>query len=269
MAKPFIRCPGGKRQLLPAITELLPRTLKHYYEPFIGGGAVFFALQDRGLVTSAYLSDVDEDLIELYKAVRDDPKALHDRLQALSSLTKTEAETKATYYAMRAAWNAGAKSPAVNLFLRSSAFNGIWRVNGKGEMNTPWRKTLPRLPSLVELQSVSIALSQASLRSESFAVCFPREGDFVYADPPYLGGWTSYTKFGWAREDAIAFLAQIGIWANVGAQVMVSHSDTPEFRALLAEYWPAGKLRVVQAKRAINSDGKGRGSVPELLITSY
>jgi len=274
VAKPFIRCVGGKRQLAAAIFDLLPREFNTYFEPFLGGGAVFYTLRAQGRVRDQHitLGDYDFDLVDLYKAVRDDAEGLHKSASAIAKqmmLHVTSDAQKNFYLAMRAAWNAGARSPALNLFLRSTTFNGVWRVSKKGNMNVSWRKTAPRLPLLNELIEAQVALQTTDLTSGSYDTIMPKRDDFVYMDPPYYGGFVAYTQAGWTLEDAVKHLQTCARWARDGVKIMVSHSDTEEFRFLLRDHWPEAKLHVVQARRAVNRDGAGRGPVGELILTSY
>lgn len=274
--EPFIKCPGGKRKLAARIVERMPM-ITRYVEPFLGGGAVFFHLAGEGLLTDSelvVLGDADEPLITLYEEVKADPKGLWARAHVLSA-SITDA---ASYNRERDLWNAGNCTAERQLALRFAAYNGLWRMSRAGRMNSPWCKAPgPRLPPQERFIQAAWALQHVRLVARDFRAYdaarwqsepLMRPGTVVYLDSPYLGGWVAYRAEGWSRKDAQDYVGLAARWSRQGAHVLMSHSDTPEFRLLLQEAWPEAALAVLDVARPINSRGNGRGPVSELLASS-
>ncbi len=179
--KPFLKWAGGKSHLLPLLLKCVPVTFGTYFEPFLGGGAVYFGLRPQ----NAVLGDSNDDLIHCYKTVRDHPKEL---IAHLASLTVNEDE----YYRIRAI-NPEALPDVARagrfIYLNKTCFNGLYRVNRKGAFNTPFgRYTSVTLADSANLKAVSRALKSAELRCEDYSAVLKSAapGDLVYLDPPYL-----------------------------------------------------------------------------------
>ena len=283
--KPFLKWVGGKTQLLPHILPLLPKQMNHYIEPFLGGGAVFFALAAEWRMQSAVLSDANEELIACYRQVRDNPKAL---MNYLSTMPISEEE----FYRVRAlqpetleATHAAART----IYLNKLGFNGLYRVNRKGGFNVPWgRHKNPALFDRDNLLECSAALQALAPNAEQLHVCaFSRtatgsgrewlgfgldwatHGDCVYLDPPYVpvsatSNFTAYTAGGFGPEDQTWLARYAKNLLAVNVFVLLSNADTPVVRDLYpTSHWD---LHVIPARRAVNSKGSGRGPVNELLI---
>ena len=278
-AQPFVKCPGGKRGLAAQIIERMPPRIERYVEPFLGGGAVFFELANRGRLHKTellLLGDLDEDLIMLYEAVRTDPKGLWRSAQRVVR----RIESTLSYEKERKLWNetARCRTPARHLALRYTCYNGLWRVARKGGMNTAWCKSLgDRLPPLERYETASWALKNAHLVARDFPAYtsgqwngkpIMRPGTVVYVDPPYIGGWTNYTKYGFDEAKQIELMQCCREWSQMGAHVIYSQSADPRSFELLDEYWPGSAVHTADARRPINRDGSGRGHVRELIITS-
>lgn len=268
---PFLKWVGGKRKLLPTLLPLLPVGVERmrHVEPFLGGGAMFFSRAPRG----AALSDVNSDLIETYRAVRDLPDVVLGRLRVLA-----RDHDEATYYAVRGAFNArseesGPWRAAQFIYLNKTCFNGLFRVNRKGEFNVPAGKyTNPAIADADALLVASACLRGVSLRCAPFEVALRDvgEGDFVYLDPPYApvsdtSNFTSYTQGGFAGVDQVRLAAMFRFLDRRGAKVMLSNSDVPLTRKLYSGY----TVDVIQAARSINSDASKRGAVNELVVRNY
>lgn len=287
MAAPFVRSAGGKTELAPVILDLLPKKLAFdtYIEPFIGGGGMFFHLEKLGRLDgkTVILGDADADLVALYAAVRDNVLQLEAATRKLIHGAYNSGSPMAYYNDQRALWNAGERTPARHLFLRKGCWNGLWRTNRKGEMNTPWRGKPPQRLEM-ELMYAMSALHRAD-RAETKAAgpielldwdfrryeedLFIGPGTLVYLDPPYLGdkgAFVGYTKHAWRETDAVELLRLCAVWAERGATVVLSNADTPRTRALTKAHWPAATIHRIYAKRSINSDGAKRGKVPELVV---
>ena len=263
VAKPFLKWAGGKTQLLPEIYKLFPKNFNRYHEPFVGGGAVFFGLNPR-LCT---LSDVNGDLINTYTTIRDDVEGL------IEELRKHRAEEK-YYYQMRSLKVANlndTEAAARIIYLNRTCFNGLYRVNRRGEFNVPFGKYAnPTICNADNLRRVSENLQGVSLRNESvFQISRRvRRNDLVYFDPPYdplskTSSFTSYAKDGFGDDEQRKLAAVFARLANRGVHVVLSNSDTPFIRELYKDF----KITSVYARRAINSRANRRGKVGEVLVS--
>lgn len=273
MGAPFIKWAGGKGRLLAQLTPLLPQGFERmrYTEPFLGGGAMFFALAPR--VGKTLLADKNEDLIGAYRAVRDDVEGVIDWLTEPSPLTMS------AYYDVREAFNAhDEESPCQRaawfIYLNRTCFNGLWRVNRKGEFNVPIGDyTSPTICDATALRAASKALQGTLLLPGPFQqalVSVAGVGDFVYLDPPYVpasktASFTGYAKGGFTENDQRELAATFFDLHSRGAKLMLSNSDTP----LVRELYGAMNLTRVSARRAINSKGGKRGPVGELVVRNY
>lgn len=262
--KPFLKWVGGKRQLLTELRCFVPATFDCYYEPFLGGGALFFDLQPRRSV----LADVNRELIDCYRAVRDHVEEL---IKALEAHHYDETH----YYAVRDADASGAsltERAARTVFLNRTCFNGLYRVNRGGRFNVPFgRYTRPNICNPDNLRACSAALANADLCVQDFGeTCSAaRAGDFVYLDPPYVAvsrtaAFTAYAKGGFGPDEQRRLSAVFGQLSDRGVTAVLSNSDVPEVRALYKGFG----ITTVRAARAVNSDGRGRGLVSEVVVSS-
>lgn len=259
---PFLKWAGGKRKLISQYEPFFPSRIARYFEPFLGGGAVFFHLAPK----TAFLSDSNDALVALYRVVKDDV----DRLIAKLKEHKNE---EAYYYRVRAL-SPDTLSPVERaarfVYLNKTCYNGLYRVNSKNEFNVPFGKyKKPRICDEERLRSASALLANATLTVSDFADAVEpaKKGDFVYFDPPYApltktANFTSYTDKGFGEEEQVRLAETVARLAKKNVSVMVSNSDTPRIRDL----YRAFRIVEVQAARAINSKGNGRGKVTELLV---
>lgn len=266
-AKPFIKWAGGKSALLPTLIKFFPPriSIRNYYEPFLGGGAVFFALQPP----RAILCDSNRDLIELYQLVRDDVENLIGRLKLFYN-------DKDFYYRVREQ-DPSASSPLARaarfIFLNKTCYNGLYRVNSKGKFNVPFgRYTNPLICDAEGLRASSLALKNATLLNTDFekAIEDAEAGDFIYFDPPYYplnstSSFTSYTSAGFGESEQIRLARVVKDLTVRGVNVMVSNSDSGTIRELYSGF----RINEILASRAINCKANGRGKIPELVITNY
>jgi DNA adenine methylase len=268
--KPIIKWPGGKRALVERIAGLLPPTWGDYYEPFFGGGALFFAL-DPTRYDRAFLSDANAELAGLYAAVRDDLEAVRAALQRL----QPDQVTRDAYNAVRA-WRPTkpADRAARTLYLNHLCFNGLYRVNKAGEFNTSWGKKTSWTPDYDGLRDASRALARARFSCGDFAeaVAGAKRGDVVYLDPPYVpvsatANFVAYTADGFGIADHVRVATTFEVLASRGVVVIASNADTPAVRAL---YGAIEGARFVEVKmnRTINCKADGKGPVGELLIAA-
>ena len=262
--RPFLKWAGGKTQLLPQILARFPNVFRRYHEPFLGGGAVFFALGP----TRATLSDVNGDLIDTYTAIRDEPEAV---IEALEQHHATEEE----FYRVRAQSPAKlsvAGAAARTIYLNRTCFNGLYRVNRRGEFNVPFgRYDNPTICNAENIRLASLALRGAELRCESVFALSARvqRGDLVYLDPPYdpvssTACFTAYAKNGFGPDEQAQLAQVFAELAGRGVSVMLSNSDTPLIRELYRDF----KIERVYARRAINSRADRRGHVSEVIVTA-
>ena len=274
-ARPFLKWAGGKGRLLAQYERFFPREpMRGYYEPFVGSGAVFFHLRSRGLFSHYRLTDSNAELITCYRVVRDALDAL------LARLAEHQARhSKAHYYAVRA-WDrepAWADVPDVEraarlIYLNKTCYNGLWRVNSRGQFNVPMgRYRNPRILDEPRLRAASAALQGVELAVADFEDVLGRAGagDFVYFDPPYhplsaTANFTAYSRDCF-DEHAQRRLARVfAALAERGAWVLLSNSETPFVRALYGAF----RIHAVRARRAINAAADKRGTVGEVLVLS-
>lgn len=296
--RPLLKWAGGKRQLLPALRRHYPASFDRYIEPFVGSGAVFFDLYATGRLKNrrARLVDLNPDLIDCYRAVRDQTDAVIEALRELEQEHRDRGSD--CYYDVRdrrfnparaqrqtgVIGSAAAASPglaAMFIYLNRTGFNGLFRLNRQGGFNVPvGRYAEPRICDADRVRLVARALSSAGVTIE----CMPFEdaletagkGDFVYCDPPYAplsrtASFAQYTAGGFGAHDHHRLQDSVLIAATRGATVLMSNSSAP---AILAAYrGPAARqagltVHRIPARRAINSRAVLRGPVDELIITN-
>lgn len=267
--KPFMKWAGGKRQLLEELTKRIPKDYNYYYEPFLGCGALLLQLQPE----KAIIGDINKQLINLWLQIRDNPSIL---LQEIRWFDQTPC-TKDRYIKMRYEYNLlkDKDSVAVGasiLWLNAHCFNGLYRVNSKGDFNVPWnRKTEGCNINVDNLKEISTYLTRVNIEHRPYQeTCSTvEEGDFVYFDPPYdpisnTAHFTAYTEENFIREDQERLAAFVHELTCRNVSVMVSNNDTPLIRQLYSPY----KIETVQVKRNINRNGNSRIS-NEVIITNY
>lgn len=263
-AQPFLKWAGGKRAIIPDLAQRLPEDLGTYWEPFVGGGALFFALDQR--IKQAHLSDINGELILTYKVVRDHAENLITALQAHASK-----HAHATYYS-RVRKQRKLQDPvavaARFIYLNKTCFNGLYRVNKDGYFNVPkGRYKNPTICDADAIRNASAVLNKAKIRWEPFEAIDPAPSDFVYCDPPYDQTGVAYASAGFAEDDQRALRDVVRHWAARGVHVMLSNADTPLIRSLYDA--DPFTLHQISAPRHISCNGDGRGKISELIITTY
>lgn len=267
LATPILKWAGGKNSLIPQFKPYFPvRThYSRYFEPFVGGGAVFFYLQPE----NSYLFDINSDLIELYTVVRDNVEEL---IEALSQ----HYNDKDYYYEVRA-WKPSQLTPiqraARLIFLNHTCYNGLYRVNKEGQFNVPFGKYKnPTICDKPGLRASSIALQRANLEVGDFETIrkYGQKGDFVYFDPPYepiseTSNFTSYTTNGFSKQDQSRLAEIFTELDKRGCLLMLSNSNAP----LIYELYDKFNIHEISARRAINRNPEGRGKITELLVTNF
>jgi DNA adenine methylase len=299
-AKPFLKWAGGKTQLLEQFTNVFPSELregyiKNYYEPFLGSGAVFFFIAQNYPIKKAYLSDINEDLVLTFSVVQKNVFELIDELSIFKTeyIKKNDQEREKYFYEIRAIYNferektdfkkynAGWITRAAKLiFLNKTCFNGLFRLNRKGEFNVPFGRY--KNPGILDKENL-INANRVLQIAEIFVTDFEqirkiiKDDFFIYFDPPYrpisnTSSFTSYSKYDFTENDQIRlakFYSEFGINGN---KLMLSNSDPKNenpsdhfFEKLYNKF----NIIKVQANRMINCNGNKRGKINELLITNY
>jgi len=282
--RPFLKWAGGKSQLLPQYIPYFPQQFETYYEPFLGGGAVFFHLQPPQTV----LSDINSELVNVYRCVRDNVE------QLISHLAEHQQQhSRDYYYQIRSGTNTGnldrcsnkpdteftapevlVKKAARLIYLNKTCFNGLYRENSKGEFNVPIGKYQnPRICNPDILRSASIALQTSQIEVSPFETVAKRaktSQDFVYFDPPYYplsptSSFTAYSRYAFNQQDQVRLRDTFTELAERGVKVMLSNSDC----LFIRELYQAFNIYKISASRAINSAAERRGKIAEVLITSF
>lgn len=263
-AKSFLKWVGSKRQLLPEIGARMPATFGRYFEPFVGGGSLFFDRRPK----IAFLSDSNERLVRTYCAIRDD-------VEAVIELLSTYPYDKAFFEKMRASDIDAECDVAVAawfIYINRAGFNGLYRVNAKGQCNVPFgRYENPTICDAANLRACSQALEDVKIWHVDFErVCaLPIAGDFVYLDPPYApisatSSFTAYGAEGFARHDQVRVRNAAKEMIERGVHVIVSNSSSYLVRELYGE--SPFVIDEVSASRSVNAKTDSRGAVTEVLI---
>jgi len=297
MARPFLKWAGGKTQLLREIEKRLPPCPKDgydYVEPFLGGGALFFYLQEKGMIKTALLNDTNPELILCYRAVRDHVEELIDQLEEYQTNLPDDMEERKTHFfeTRDKVWNKKLctdplrMDPAhmvervvLTIYMNKACFNGLFRVNSKGEFNTPFG--FPKNKNICDeevLKQASEALQNVELRNDD---CFELKIDtekrnFIYFDPPYRPitetSFTAYDKSGF-NDDHQRKLGDLArYYRDNGIDVLISNSDPKNYDEsddFFDELYKEFTRERISARRMVNSDGGKRGVINELLIRSY
>ncbi|MFZ5631276.1 MAG: DNA adenine methylase [Bacillota bacterium] len=266
-AQPVVKWAGGKRQMLGQYKEFFPARYNVYHEPFLGGGAVFFHL----VPPVAFLSDSNAELINMYRVIQTKVD------QLIEDLSRHRYDSD-YYYEIRSA-DVGTLSDVQRasrlIYLNKTCYNGLYRVNRKGEFNVPFGKyRRPKFLDVELLLAANRVLQRAVLMESDFEIVLDnaRPGDFVYFDPPYFplnrtANFTDFTDQSFDARDHERLARAFDQLARRGCLVMLSNSDTPFVRELYEQY--RGGIIPLKANRSINSRGDKRGPVGELLVCSW
>ena len=271
--QPFTKWTGGKRQLLPVIRELMPKTYNRYFEPFVGGGALFFDLTPK----DAVINDFNAELINCYQQIKDNPKELIEILKV-----HQEYNSKEYYLDLRSAdrderidMMSEVQRAARILYMLRVDFNGLYRVNSKNQFNVPYgRYKNPKIVDEELISAISVYLNnnQLEIKTGDFekAVLDVQPGDFVYFDPPYIplsetSAFTSYTHEGFSFADQVRLRDAFKRLSDTGAYVMLSNSSS----ALVEELYKDFNIHYVEATRTNGAKSSSRGKISEIIVTNY
>lgn len=271
--KPILKWAGGKRQILPYLLQYIPKDFNNYYEPFAGGLALLIELYNRGRIKKAIISDINKDLINLYEIIKEKPYELISAIKEIPFKNN-----KDDYYQARKLFNSlephkNVSRAALLLYLNRHGYNGLYRVNSKGEFNVPFgRYNNPSLPDEEDIIKFHEMLKSCEILNLDFedAVRSAQRSDFVYFDPPYMplnetSYFTDYTSGGFSEQEQKRLASVFKKLSNKGVFVMQSNSNNEFIRQLYAEY----NIVEIEARRNINSNASKRGPVKELLVLNY
>jgi len=299
-AKPFLKWVGGKRQLLEQFDSLYPvelklKKIKNYYEPFVGGGAVFFDVAQNYEVENAYLYDINDELILTYKVIQNNIQKLIEFLYRYEKQYKKldDEKQKGYYYELRESFNLQRFNidynrysenwiprAAQTIFLNKTCFNGLFRFNSKGGFNSPMgRYKNPKILDEQNLLKVSKLLEIATIKKADFKEIKNdiKNNSFVYFDPPYrpiskTSSFTSYNKFNFKDDEQVQLASLFYELNQQGHKLMLSNSDPKNidpnddfFETIYSNF----NITKVDAKRSINSNGTKRNSIKEIVVTNY
>jgi DNA adenine methylase len=273
-AKPFVKWAGGKQQLLEQFEPYFPTEFERYLEPFVGGGAVFFHLHNcRRLPEQVFLFDNNDEQVNVYSVIRDSVDELIDILSVHEGN-----HDKEYYYKIRALDRqpvvlSDIERAARTVYLNRTCYNGLYRVNSKGQFNVPIGSYVnPTVVYPDVLHAASDALQGVALETKDFreVVQLAQPGDFFYFDPPYVplsetASFTGYTAGDFRDEDQRDLAAVFAELSGVGCLCMLSNSYTP----LVLDLYEDFQIEIVHARRAVNSDANGRGAIKEALVLNY
>ena len=271
--QPFTKWTGGKRQLLPVIRELMPKKYNRYFEPFVGGGALFFDLAPK----NAVINDFNTELINCYQQIKDNPQELIEILKV-----HQEYNSKEYYLDLRSAdrderidMMSEVQRAARILYMLRVDFNGLYRVNSNNQFNVPYgRYKNPKIvdENLVSAISTYLNNNQIEIKKGDFekAVLDVQPGDFVYFDPPYIplsetSAFTSYTHEGFSYDDQVRLRDTFKKLSDTGAYVMLSNSSS----FLVEELYRDFNIHYVEATRTNGAKSSSRGKISEIIVTNY
>lgn len=272
--KPFVKWAGGKRQIVDKLLMYAPDEFNTYYEPFVGGGALLFELSPK----KAVINDSNKELINVYNVLRNEEK-FKKMCSILNTYEKNNSEE--FYYELRnkdrnkSSFDrlSDYKRAGRTIYLNKACFNGLYRVNSKNEFNVPFgKKTKVNTYDIGNLITVSnyLTMNDIKILNVDFedSVKDAQKGDFIYFDPPYdseTSIFNSYTEDGFGKEEQRRLAKVYKELSNKGCYVMLSNNNT----TLIKELYKDFNIHIIEAKRSINSNGKKRGKVEEVIITNY
>lgn len=273
--KPFMKWAGGKQQLLKTLDKYFPSQINSYFEPFLGSGAVFFYLKQINLIRHGInLSDNNKELINTYIILR-------DKIDSLIKLLAVHQKNhnKDYYYKIRGYDRkknntlTDVERAARTIYLNRTCYNGLYRVNSKGQFNVPLgRYETPRILFEDVIRTANQALQGINLFVSDFSYVLKsaEKNDFIYFDPPYYplsatSNFTSYTASEFGKQEQMRLAEVYATLSQKGCLCMLSNSYTP----LILELYKDFRIEVINANRAINSNSKGRGGINEVVILNF
>ena len=272
--QPFVKWVGGKRGLLSQIIPLLPESFNNYFEPFVGGGALFFELYTRGLVKDkeVFLFDINAELINAYNVVKKNPTQLINELENFK-----QNHSKEFYYEVRS-WDrqndflqrSDIQRASRFIYLNKTCFNGLYRVNKNNQNNVPMGSYKnPNICDYEVILNASEALQNTNVLNVSYkeVLKYASKNDLIYFDPPYFpltqtASFTSYSEFEFLEKEQIELFEIFKNLSKIGCNVIQSNSDTEFIKNLYKDF----EIKEIFANRFINSKGSERGKISEVII---
>jgi DNA adenine methylase len=274
---PFVKWAGGKTQLLNELDPFIPKDFDRYFEPFLGGGAMFFHLTAMNRPFRAYLTDKNRDLINAYNVIKNDVQTLISLLKKNQQAFRDRRDEY--YYKLRkeTKFVSEAERAARFITLNKTCFNGLYRVNKNGEFNVPigsYKNPLICDASNLEKVSINLKFADAQIKTLDYkeALEMAKKGDFIYLDPPYdpassTANFRSYTETGFGNDDQKELRDIFDKLDRKGCRLILSNSDTPFIRELYSGY--KKYLKSVDALRIINCKATRRKGHKELVIRNF
>jgi DNA adenine methylase len=264
----FLKWAGGKRRIISQIDPYIPRKINTYYEPFLGGASMFFYIRQKYNPKKCVLSDINFDLVETFKAVRDNPHELIKKLKYFKRKHSSD-----FFYNTRERFNTnkfvGIRRSAAFIYLNKTCFNGLYRVNSKNEFNVPFGKYIN--PEIFNEQTILFAselLQGVEIIRQDYRGILDsvKKGDFVYLDPCYdpikRTSFANYTPIRFCEQDRLNLYKFMYLLKSHQVSVILSNNDLPVIRKLYIEFL----IHLVQAPRSINSISSNRGLINEIII---
>ena len=265
-AKPFLKWAGGKGRLLGKLNKFFPKNYNRYFEPFIGGGAIFFHLNPE----KAIINDLNEELVNLYKIIKDIPEELMEELNKLQN----KVSDKDFFLKMRSKKPKKELEKAVRMvFLNRTCYNGMYRVNSKGEFNVPFGDMgNPKLYQKKNILACSHTLKKTTILNGDYKKLNRRirENDFVYLDPPYVphsetAHFTSYTSEKFGKEQQLELLTFCEKIDKKGGLFMLSNS----YNEYTEELYQKFNINTIKAARSVAAKSESRAEIKEIVVTNY
>lgn len=272
LVEPVVKWAGGKRQLLSQLKKYIPKNISSYYEPFLGGGAVLFDIQPK----KAVVNDINEELINLYTVIKDNCEELIEDLKKHENnpdyyYNIRRLDRKSDVYAKLSKIQRASRIH----YLNKTCYNGLFRVNMAGQFNSPFGKyKRPNITNEITIRAVSKYLNEANIELSCCdyeeTLKSIRKGAFVYFDPPYdpvsnNSNFTGYAKNGFNRDEQWRLKNVCDKLNSKGIKFLLSNSSTDFILDLYKDY----DIKIIQAKRFINSNGNKRGEIDEVLVRNY
>ena len=280
MIRPFLQWAGGKYRLFDQIKNYMPETIETYIEPVVGGGGMLFQVLDHyPMIEDAFINDLNSDLINCYIVVRDNPCELIEELGYIEKeyiKSEQEARRKAFYYEMRKYYNedttsSNVEAAALFIFLNKSGYNGLYRVNSKGEFNVPCGCHFRKIYDEERIYSCSEALQKVTIHNEDFRKFMNTlyyvidDATLVYLDPPYMNTFVGYTADGFSDTFQLELKLCCDTINKKNGMFLLSNSDNEFIKDIYKDYY----INYVQAQYMINSDTSQRkNKVNEVLVSN-
>jgi len=269
----FIKWLGGKRRLINQISLYLPDDIDRYFEPFLGSGAMFFYIKQKYDPKYSMLSDINKDLIKTFIFVRDRPKEL---IKNLEYFDKNNSEN--FYYNVRTRYNqgiiTGIRRAAAFIYLTKTCFNGVYRINKKGEFNVPYGYYKdPEIYNKEEIMFASQLLNGVDIRRQDYTkvLQYVKKDDLIYLDPCYdplkKTSFVHYTRERFSIHDRTKLYEFIIRATRKGGRIILSNNNIKDIEEMYSK--KGFNINYVEASRCVSVNPKGRGRIKELLITNY